>query len=153
MSKQLALIENCPVILQDDGTVTYIAKAAIDGDGTGSSHGDPDFQPRTSLKPNLNSDVDCYIVVPPAILKGVVPVVLGCQANVHNPVTRLTTAAVVGDIGPRTKIGEMSIACAKALGIDPSPTNGGEDRHIILYTLTPGQPATVNGKTYSLQPS
>lgn len=153
MSLQLATIENCAVTLQNDGRVSYVAKAAIDGDGTGASHGDPDFQPRTSLKPNLNSDVDRYIVVPPAILKGVTPVVLGCQAYVINTLNGLFTDAVVGDVGPRTKIGEISIACAKALGIPSSPTSGGESRHVISYIITPGQPATVNGKTYALQPS
>lgn len=155
-TKLLGVLENCPILLQPDGTVHVVAKAAIDGDGTGSSHGDPDFQPRTSLKDKgnfLNSDVDIYIVVPPAIEDGVEPVVLGCQATVTNRTNGKSTAAVVGDIGPKNKIGEISIACAKALGIDPSPTTGGEAAHVIEYIITPGKPAVVNGKTYALQPA
>ena len=33
--------------------------------------------------------------------------------------------AIVADVGPRGKIGEGSIALARALGIDPSPKHGG----------------------------
>lgn len=150
----LAIIEGCPISVSLDGkVVTYVAKAAIDGDGTGASHGDPDFQPRTSLKPDLNSDTDPYIVVPPAIIEGVPGVVLGCQAKVLNRVTRLSTNAVVGDVGPHAKLGEISIACAKAIGVNPSPTTGGENSHVIEYHIYPGLPAVVNGKQYSLQPS
>lgn len=151
--KLIATIENCDIVLQDDGRVTYTAKAAIDGDGTGPSRGDPDYQPHTALKPDLNSDVDLYIVVPPAIIKGVGPVVLGCQAHLYNSKTNKVTPAVVGDIGPHTKLGEISIACAKALGIDPSPTSGGESEHVVHYFLTPGLAAVVNDKTYALQRS
>lgn len=153
MSKVLATIENCPILLRDDGSVVFVAKAAIDGDGTGSSHGDPDFQPRTSLKPDLNSDEDCYIVVPPATIHDVGPIVLGCQALVKNRLNNRTTFAVVGDVGPHHKIGEISIATAKAIGVAPSPITGGESTHVIEYTLWPGKPAEVNGKVYHLQPS
>jgi hypothetical protein len=151
-SRVIAVIENCPILLQPDGSVLFVAKAAIDGDGTGSAHGDPDFQPRTSLKPYLNSDTENYIVVPPAIPEAVGPIVLGCQARVKNRINNLVAFAVVGDIGPKTKIGEISIALADALGIASSPTKGGETTHVIEYTLWPGLPSTANGKTYTLQP-
>lgn len=140
----------------DDFSVTFRAKAAIDGDGTGSSHSDPDFQGETSLKHNgqsLNSDEDKYIVVPPAVIQGVRGVVLGSQAHVLHTVTGVETYAVVGDIGPHAKLGEISIACARALGIPSSPTTGGEDRHVLRYTIRPGVPAVVDGKHYVLQPS
>jgi len=153
--RTLAIIEGEP-ISWDGTTVSYMAKAAVDSDGIGPSHGDPDWQGDTSLHHNgnaLNADVDKYIVVPPAIINGVGPVVLGSQARVINRKTMLTTAAVVGDIGPHAKLGEISVACARALGINPSPVNGGEDSHCIHYEITPGLPAVVDGVAYSLQPS
>jgi hypothetical protein len=37
-------IEGHDIILEDDGRITYTAKAAIDDDGSGPSLGDPDFR-------------------------------------------------------------------------------------------------------------
>ncbi len=150
----LGIIEGEPVTVLTDGSITYRAKAAIDGDGIGPSHGDPDWQNDTSLHQNgqaLNSDTDRYVVVPPAIRDGVKGVVLGCQAYVVNTRNGMSTEAVVGDIGPHVKLGEISIACAKALGIASSPTSGGVDAHVIFYHIIPGQPAVVSGKSYQLQ--
>lgn len=141
-------------ILEDaDGMVYFIAKAAVDTDGVGPLHGDPCAQKETSLKPNLNADLDRYIVVPPAIIHGVKGVVLGCRAHVLNTVNGKETEAVVGDIGPRKKLGEVSVATAEALGLDPSPNHGGTDDHIIQYRIYPGVPAIVEGKIYDLQRS
>lgn len=152
--KTIATIENEPITLEDDGRVFYRAKAALDVDGSGPSHGDTDYQPDTSLHLNgkpLNADVDKYIVVPPAIINGVAPVVLGCQARVHY--AGKVTDAVVGDIGPKTKLGEISRATALALGINGSPVSGGVDEHAVFYELWPGKAAVVDGKAYNLQPS
>lgn len=154
MSKIISTIEGQPIILIDDGSVRYHAKAAIDSDGVGPHHGDHTAQDDTSLKLNgksLNADVDCYIVVPPAIIRGVVPIVLGCQA--HVTYKGRSTDAVVGDIGPRAKLGEISCATAIALGIDPSPVNGGVDSQSVSYVLWPGKAAVVNKIAYDLQPS
>lgn len=154
--KIIATIENESIIELGDGSVTYRAKFAVDTDGSGPLHGDPDAQTDTSLhlqgKP-LNADVDRYIVVPPAIIHGVKGVVLGCQAHALNLRNGLSSDCVVGDIGPHKKLGEGSGALAKALGINPSPTIGGEDAHVVHYSLIPGKPATVNGKIYNLQAS
>ena len=136
----------------DDMSVKYRAKAAIDSDGVGPHHGDHTAQDQTTYKPDLNADVDKYIVVPPAIRDGVKGVVMGCLANVTNTRNGKHTAAVVGDIGPHKKLGEISCACASALGLDPSPVHGGVDEHIIEYVLFPGIPAVVDGKQYKLQP-
>lgn len=147
-------IESEPIIEDIDGQVHFKAKAAIDGDGVGSPHGDPDYQPNTSLKLNgqyLNADEDKFIALPPQVILGVVGIVLGCQVHIKDTVTNLETDAVVGDIGPHRKIGEISIACAKALGIDPSTTTGGEDRHVVEYQFWPGRHAIVDGKEYNLQ--
>jgi hypothetical protein len=153
--KTIAIIENEVIREFDDNTVRFKAKAAVDTDGSGPLHGDPCAQRDTSLhwrgKP-LNADEDRYIVVPPAIIQGVKGIVLGCQAYAKNIKNGHETECVVGDVGPRKKLGEVSVATAKALGINPSPTSGGVDEHIIEYTLKPGVPATVNGKAYTLQP-
>ena len=132
--------------------VSWLSKAAIDGDGSGDSHGDTCFQNDTSLHNNgnpLNSDVDRYIVVPPQVQQRTRGIVLGCIATVTHTKTGLQCAAVVGDIGPHHKIGEISCATAWALGLDPSPIHGGTDLHDIYYEIFPGQPAPG----YTLQPA
>lgn len=76
MSKIIDTIEGEPITLGDDGKIRYKAKAAIDDDGIGKSHGDPDFQNNTTLQQNghaLNADEDRYIAIPPAIIAGVAP--------------------------------------------------------------------------------
>jgi hypothetical protein len=156
MSRIIDTIEGEAITLDDDGKIHYRAKAAIDADGIGPSHGDPDKQNDTSLHHNgqpLNADVDQYIVVPPAIIAGVKPIVLGSQAHVTNTGNGKTCAAVVGDVGPHRKLGEISVACAKALGIPSSPVSGGVDEHVIKYVIEPGVPAVVNDVTYQLQSS
>ena len=155
MMRTIAVIEGEEVREFDDGTVRFKARAMIDTDGFGDLHGDPCAQRNTSLHWRgraLNADEDRYIVVPPAILQGVKGVVLGCQAYAKNIKNGHETECVVGDVGPYKKLGEVSVATAKALGINPSPTSGGTDDHIIEYTLKPGVPAIVNGKRYTLQP-
>lgn len=152
----LAIIEGEPITELSDGSVTYRAKAAVDTDGSGPLHGDTCAQSETSLKlqgKSLNADMDCYIVVPPIIIASVKGIVLGCQAHVSNLKTGLGCNAVVGDIGPHKKLGELSVACARALGIPSSPVDGGLEEHIIFYHIRPGVPAEVNGKLYVLQPS
>ena len=156
MSTIIDTIEGEPITLGDDGKIRYKAKAAIDGDGVGSPHGDPDFQNRTTLQHkggSLNADVDRYIAIPPQIIAGVKPIVLGSQATVTNTRNGKRCSAVVGDIGPHRNLGEISIACADAIGIDSSPTRGGEDAHVVQYVIEPGVPAVVDGVTYQLQSS
>lgn len=155
MNVHLFTIQAAPVFLDNDDPknpiITWIAGAAIDGDGTGPSHGDPDYQNDTSLHEKhaaLNADEDLYVVVPPEIRDAVEPPVLGCSA--HVAYAGKGVHAVVGDIGPASRIGEISIALAKALGIASSPTTGGVPEG-VKYTIYPGQPANVNGKQYDLQ--
>lgn len=154
--KILATIDNEQIKLDEAGRVFFHAKAAIDCDGAGPHYGDPDAQSETSLHQHgksLNADVDHYIVVPPIIIHGVTPIVLGCRARITNEKNGRSTEGVVGDIGPKAKIGEISRAVAIALGIDPSPTHGGLDDHIVFYELWPGISAVVNGVIYTLQHS
>ncbi len=151
----LATIEGEEITEWSNHDVSFKSCARIDADGIGPQYKGDTRINDTSLhldgKP-LNADEDLYIAVPPAIIKGVRGVVLGCQCHLTNLKTKLATEAVVADIGPSARLGEVSVACAKALGIDPSPTKGGEEKHVVLYTLKPGTPAVVNGKQYNLQP-
>ncbi len=140
----------CHIWLQPDGRVTFRGDADIDVDGLGPSHGDPYYQPDTSLHvldKALNSDVDRYVVVPPVVIKSVLPVVLGCLARITY--RGKTVDSVVGDVGPRTKVGEISRAVAVALGINPSPISGGIDTVEVDYEIHPG----VAAEGYVLQPS
>lgn len=155
-SRILTTIAGIDVIIGDDERLTFLAGFMIDGDGSGDSHGDPDFQNDTSLHLDgkaLNADADKYIVLPPQVIQAVRGIVLGCQVQVTNASNGLESYAVVGDVGPHSKIGEGSIALANALGIPSSPTTGGEERRVIRYSIFPGVRAIVDGKTYDLQAS
>lgn len=60
---------------------------------------------------------------------------LGDLAFVMDPRTQLYTFAVVGDLGPRNKLGEASIALAaaiKGVAIDPRTVTGGTLRKLVV---------------------
>lgn len=138
----------------ENGPCHVMADADIDVDGSGLSHGDPCFQPDTTLHFNgkpLDSDKDKWIVLPGPCIRGVAGVVLGCQAKVFY--RGRSCDAAVGDVGPTRKIGEISRAVAFALGINPDPNNGGVDDASVRYEWIPGQAALVDGKQYTLKPS
>lgn len=107
-------------------------------------------QPITSPARYVDSEKVPFIVVPPQIRQKPAGVVLGCKARVTY--NGISVDAVVADIGPHSKIGELSIAAANALKIPSSPRNGGIDAKEIFYELWPGCSAQVNGVTYELQP-
>jgi hypothetical protein len=88
-----------------------------------------------------------YIVVPSLIIQGTAGVVRGCKARV----TRgdQSVDCVVADKGPRNKIGELSIAAARAIGLNPSPRHGGTEQPELFYELWPG----VAAPGYVLQPA
>lgn len=113
--------------------------------------------PRSSPFKYVDSATVPFIVVPPMILNGVAPIVLGCRAVVTNSRNGKSTEAVVADTGPRNHLGEISVACAKAIGIPTGTTHaangGGASSPTIEYQLFPGIPAVVNGVTYPLQHS
>lgn len=154
--RRVATIEGCDVLEGTDLRVHYFAKAAIDNDGGSNPERDPFWQYNTSLRYNgksIDAETVPYVVVPPAIIRGVKGVVLGCQARVTDTRTNKSTPAVVADIGPKSKLGEISVACAKAIGIPSSPIDGGVSEHVILYELWPGTAAQLYGTTYQLQPA
>jgi len=151
----LGTIENCSIVELDNGAVTWTGHARIDDDGSDNRFGDPDWQQGTSLVHNgkpVDAESVAYIVVPPLILMAVHGVVLGCQAHCVNHANGMECDAVVADVGPHAKIGEMSCQCARDLGMSGNPNTGGTDDNVIEYVIFPGQPATVKGETFSLQP-
>lgn len=161
--KLIATIAGRDVWLHDDAHMSWLSHARIDCDGVDSNgqpnniYHDPYYQPATTLKNNgksLNALTESYIVVPPAIVRGVGPVVMGCRARVHYRQTGKITDAVVGDGGPTSKIGELSVHCAENVGMPHNPNTGGDDNvDMVLYEIWPGVPALVDGVVYSLQPS
>jgi hypothetical protein len=58
-----------------------------------------------------------------------------------NPSNRKACGCIFADTGPKNKIGEGSIALAKALGIPSSPKHGGV-AHGIVYLVFPGSKTT-----------
>jgi hypothetical protein len=151
----LGTIENVNIIKTDNGAVTYTTHARIDDDGSDNRFGDPCWQAGTSLRHNgksLDAESVSYIVVPPLILTAVPGVVLGCQVHCINHANGMECDAVVGDVGPHAKIGEMSCQCARDLGMSGNPNTGGTDDPVIEYQIFPGQSATVKGETFELQP-
>jgi hypothetical protein len=87
-----------------------------------------------------------FVVVPPAVMKAC-GVKMGDFAFVANLRNDRSTAAIVADIGPKTKIGEGSMALAERLGIPNSPKNGGADGG-VAYLLFP---ASGNGSARSMR--
>jgi len=135
--------------------VCFVSDLDICNDGSGPSHGDTSYQSETAYYNGgkfLNADKDKYIVVPPQVRSMVAPAVMGCKARATNLDSKVTHAAVTGDIGPDNKTGEASYCLAKIL--NPKIThNSGDSRHIYFYELWPGIPAVVDGKRYKLEPA
>lgn len=77
-----------------------------------------------------------YIVVPPLIIQKTVGIVRGCKARVTWK--GKSVECVVADKGPSNKIGELSIAAARAIGLPSSPKSGGTEKQEVLYELWPG---------------
>lgn len=149
----VATIQGHSITLQDDGTITWTAKADIDGDGTGPSFGDPYYQRDTSLHYEgmpLNANVECYIAVPPAVEECVKATILGSQCFLsYNGGPWFP--GVVADTGPRNKLGECSEEYARVAGFPWNPNTGGVPAGVSII-IHPGVPAQANGKTYTLQP-
>jgi Fungal chitosanase of glycosyl hydrolase group 75 len=63
---------------------------------------------------------------------------LGDFAMVCNGGNGKYCAAIYADNGPVNKIGEISIALAKELGVNPDPKSGGSEESDFLYVVFPG---------------
>lgn len=142
------------VIADDDGSNFFVGDLDVDVDGSPDWRRDPCGQAETTLRHNgksINSDKVPGIVLPPECINAVKGIVMGCQAEATYK--GKTVRAVVFDSGPHNKLGEGSAALAIALGINPSPINGGVDSQSVTYRWWPGVPATVDGILYELQPT
>ena len=95
----------------------------------------------------VDSESVPYIVVPPLVVQATVGVVRGCKARVTRGGKSID--CVVADRGPSTKIGELSIAAARAVGLPSSPRHGGTDKPEVLYELWPG----IAAPGFVLQPA
>jgi hypothetical protein len=84
----------------------------------------------------VDSETIPYIVVPSMIVQRTAGIVRGCKARVT--FGGRSVDCVVADRGPAGKIGELSIAAARAVGIPPSPRSGGRSVADVLYELWPG---------------
>lgn len=73
-----------------------------------------------------------FVVLPPNFP---VKCKLGARLIVTNTENGKRCDAIYADIGPKTKLGEGSMALAAALGIGNSPKTGGTSKKIIRYTL------------------
>ena len=109
--------------------------------------------PRLTQRRYVDAEEVPFIVVPPQVVFGVSGTVLGCQARVTDRRSGLCVEAVVADLGPRTRCGEISIAAARALRVDADPRRGGEAARVFWYELWPGVPAVVAGRRFALQPA
>lgn len=96
-------------------------------------------KPLTDPAAYVDAETVPYIVVPPVIVQRTVGVVRGCKARVTYK--GKTVECVVADKGPAARIGEISIAAARAVGMPPSPRNGGTETPEVQYQLWPGIPA------------
>ena len=141
------------VILGDDNQPKVFADGVI---ASKTWYRDPSL-PGDNPAAYVDAAVVPYVVVPPVIVQKTVGAVRGCKARVT--LNGKSVNCVVADVGPATKIGEISIAAALALGIPPSPRNGGRSSHDVLYEVWPGVAATGivchDGKTrnFVLQPA
>jgi hypothetical protein len=157
----LGRIEGEEIVLRRNLTtgeeiVEFRGDADIDCDGSGGNpDGDPYFQPDTTLHHSdgtaLNAYEEPFVVVPPVVVTKTRRIVMGCLCLVTHLETGMFCYAVAGDLGPSRKIGEVSVACARALGINANPVSGGESNHVIGYTVFAGVAAHVAGRRYVLQ--
>ncbi len=86
---------------------------------------------------SVNADAVPYVVLPKGHFKEH-GVKVGDLAIVRNKENGALTVAVFGDVGPRHKRGEGSMALARELGLNPSPTHGGTQSRNIEYLAIPG---------------
>ena len=130
----------------------FLAPAAVDADGGHDSLGDRYYQSQTSLRwsgpdaesgrPYVNALTTPYFVLPTSALR----------AGVARPgdlallrYRGREVYAVLGDFGPNTKAGEISVWAAKQLGVPASPVSGGVAEKAVEYLVLPGSGRGIHG--------
>lgn len=105
----------------------------------------------------VDSATVAYVSLPEIVIERAQGVVVGCRCVVTNSENGTSVEGVVADSGSEDHIGEISVACAKALGLPVGnhheADGGGTTRPVIHYQFFPGTAAMVNGVTYPLQAS
>ena len=94
----------------------------------------------------MDSSTIPYIVIPSGVLGQKANPHLGDLAAVYNIKTGKLAYAIVADIGPKSTIGEGSIALAEQLGVSADPRKGGQDKGIIMVVF----PGSGNGSPQPL---
>jgi hypothetical protein len=135
--------------------IMWFGDADNDVDGSPYWQKDPSGQSGTRWtyqgKP-INGDKIPFIVVPPQIIKMTPEIVGGCVGTVEYKGN--VVGCVVGDSGPSKKIGELSPAALRGLGLPaPQNGNGGLDTQGILYRIWPGVAARLEaeGEIYQFE--
>jgi len=126
------------------------------GDGTPLTDAQGNAYSRTTYawkgRPITTRYVDAatvpYAVVNPLVRLRAVGIVIGCRARISHH--GRSVEAVVADVSGASRIGELSIAAAAALGIPSSPRSGGTSAD-VRFELWPGSAAMVHGELYELQ--
>lgn len=133
------------------GAVFFTADMDIDCDGKPSAvcskATDPSFQSDTAAQASTGGPLDAsvvpYVVVPIASTKWSYTasgLALGSVvAVIYNGKMEF---GVIGDLGPKTIIGEASYAMAKSLGIPSNPSTGGVGSGVTYIAFT-GKSAVV----------
>ena len=94
----------------------------------------PDYPPNDP-RHYVDSEVIPFIVLPPQAISQW-GVALGASGTIENLKDGNVIGVIFGDIGPKNKLGEASIAAAKALGINADPKKGGTDEKIFEYRIS-----------------
>jgi Fungal chitosanase of glycosyl hydrolase group 75 len=118
----------------------FVAKADIDADGVGGAWSqDSTGRPHTALQRLDGTSLDPtkipYIVIPGDYREYHPQVSLGDYAMVSYK--GKTVFGVVGDIGPKGVIGEVSMLLAASIGINPDPNRGGVKSASVKYVIFP----------------
>jgi len=133
----------------------FFGDADNDVDGAPYWHKDPYGQAETSLHFNgkpVNGDEVPFIVLPPEVINLTPEIVLGCFATVEYPEGNFEPA-VVADVGPHNKLGEMSPCLLRRIGAPAFQNgNGGIDEQVVHYRFWPGVAANIEGKQFTLTP-
>lgn len=150
MSTIIATVPGCGIPLYDNGDGSYTITAKkfdVDGDGIGGNRwGDPDFQPHTSYKPDLNADTDPFYVFPPIVFLSVPGKVMGCKSRIVRKSTgQVHERCFPGDVGPHAKLGEGATCLAQFFDPVKNPNNGfeGEDFEITFWPDVPAEGRTL----------
>lgn len=98
--------------------------------------GDP-TKAKTDPRRWVDSSTVPYFVLPGGLAPQMKVKLGDLGVALHRPSGKLS-AAIYADVGPKGKIGEGSIALAKALGLRESAKNGGTERREIAWLVFPG---------------